>query len=150
VELRSFDRIRCQCSLAERPFILAVLGNKYARFEEGSLIFGFLLFAAANWAFVGLFFVARRKVTEATEQQRLPIGSVKTAMWSSLLMMLTIPNILLALLMYLPPYGRGSSVGKGIVWMLGLLLQIVVLPIVGWIGWFAGRAVYGFRHRSPG
>ncbi len=65
-------------------YILAVLGNEYDRLKPGSLISFFLLFAAANWAFVGLFFVARRKITEATEQ-RLPIGSVKTAMWSSLL-----------------------------------------------------------------
>ncbi len=53
-------------------FVLAVLGNKYARFESGSLIFGFVSFATANWAFVRLFFVARRKITEATEQ-RLPV-----------------------------------------------------------------------------
>ncbi len=126
-------------------YILAVLGNEYDRFKdkEGSLILVFLLFAAANWAFIGLFFVAERKLTEATEQ-RLPIGSVKTAMWSSLVMMLTIPNILLALLWYLPPYGRGSDIGKGIVWLLGLFLQILALPLLGWIGWFASRGFTEF------
>ncbi len=127
-------------------FVLAVLQNKYARFQESSLVFGVLLFAAANWAFVGLFFIARRKVTEATEQ-RLPIGSVKTAMWSSLLVMLTIPNILLVLLWYLPPYGRGSDIGKGIVWMLGLMLQILALPMLGWIGWLAGSGFYRVCHK---
>ncbi len=129
------------------PFILAVLEGKYVRFYAGSIVFSLLLFAADNLAFVVLFFVARQKITEAIEQ-RLPLGSVKAAMWSSLIIMFIVPNNLTILLIYVPPYGRESHLeGRLFLWMFGLYLQVVVLPLLGWIGWFAGREFYRVRSK---
>jgi hypothetical protein len=103
-----------------------------------------LVLAIANWAFVRPFFVVRRK---AKERQRLSIG-LQAAMWFSLVAMLIPTGLLMLLLYYLTyylPHGRGSDIGNGIVLMFALLIQVLIQPILGLIGWFAGDRLSATR-----
>jgi hypothetical protein len=93
-------------------------------------------FAAANWAFLYLYIETRRQVEEVISR---PIGSVRIAMWSSLIAM-AIPSA--ATILWLEGYIRLSSrlLPFGIFYVL--LCFPFVFPIFGLIGWFAGRAIH--------
>jgi hypothetical protein len=98
-----------------------------------------LLSAAANWAFVYLYSETRERVEHAISQ---PIGSVRIAMWSSLLAM-AIPNAASILFLFWATYGqRNQGVAPGLFLLLLLFCFAFILPIFGLIGWFAGRALY--------
>jgi hypothetical protein len=101
-----------------------------------------LLSAAANWAFVYLYSETREQVEQAISQ---PIGSVRIAMWSSLLAM-AIPNAALILFLFWATYGeKGDGIATALFHFFLLFCFAFVLPIFGLIGWFAGRALYKRR-----
>jgi hypothetical protein len=120
--------------------LIAFLISVWPGIQAADLFFG-LLYFAGNMAFVVLFHVTREKIREA----RLPLGSVKAAMWSSLVIMLIVPYIIKVLMFY------GAHKEHLEFWMMSLMLQPLFLPVLGLIGWFAGR---GFSrllhvHRQP-
>jgi hypothetical protein len=106
----------------------------------------FLVFlSAVNSGFAGLFFVTRWKLTKAIEQ-RLPVRSIKAAMWSSLILMGIVASIPYLVAWIGPmghdPHEKGLGVGFGIIMGLLLVLQFFVMPLVGVYGWFKGRRFY--------
>lgn len=117
-----------------------------------------LLLAVVNWAFVALFLVVvdRDRALNAPSDpsvQGSSVGSVRSAMWCSLGAMMIPAGLLMLLTYYMEhfgPQGRGSGIGAGITIMAFLALQFLVQPILGLIGWFAGRSSYRIyrQHRS--
>jgi hypothetical protein len=107
--------------------------------------FGFFVFLSGpNAAFAGLFFVTRWKLTKAIEQ-RLPVRSIKAAMWSSLILMGIVASILYQFPWILSMvYSEKGDDGLAWAMILGnlLILQFVVMPLVGVYGWFKGRGFY--------
>jgi len=128
------------------PFVFIIVGTLLDRksLSRNDFYF-FLLLAAANSAFVGLLFVTRWKITKAIEQ-RIPVRSIKAAMWSSLIRMgivASIPWLVpLILSMDYAPHEKGLGAALGIAFGSLLVLQIVVMPLVGVYGWFKGRRFY--------
>jgi hypothetical protein len=83
-----------------------------------------------------LFFVTRWKLAKAIEQ-RLPVRSIKAAMWSSLILMGLVASIL-----YLFPWIFSFDFSWAMILDNLLALQVVVMPPVGVIGWLTGRRFY--------
>jgi hypothetical protein len=124
------------------PFVFFIFDGLSRNFFD---FFGFFVFLSApNAAFAGLFFVTRWKLTKVIEQ-RLPVRSIKAAMWSSLILMGIVASILYQFPWILSMvYSEKGDDGPAWAIILGnlLILQFVVMPLVGVYGWFKGRRFY--------
>lgn len=97
-----------------------------------------MIVAVANWGLLALFIVMFGK---AKKEWPL-VGSVQTAMWCSLLLML-IPCVVVIGYPFAEPSG---GMGQGLA--AALIVTPILQPILGVIGWFVGRGVYRSRHRA--
>lgn len=110
-----------------------------------TLIFVFVLIALAHSALIGLFAVTHKKAKNDWPN----IGSVRAAMWSSLIAMF-VPYALAILFVcgsVLELGGQhGGGEAGGILIFFGLFAFIFVLPIFGMWGWGAGLRIHTGLH----
>lgn len=123
------------------PLLSMLLFAPVADWEQRDLTyyatFLFICFGP-NWPFVALYVGTIR----AAKKEFPSVGSVRTAMWFSLAAML-IPIGLVWLLFLTADYSvRGMAEGMAFILIYTLLGFVVLLPILGLIGWFTGRWIY--------
>jgi hypothetical protein len=113
----------------------------------GGAIVIFVLLALAHWALIGLYAVTNKKAKNEWPE----IGSVRAAMWSSLIAMLVAYAAAILLIFYsiMETEGqRGAAIGVAFFVVVILCTFIFILPIFGLIGWLAGRRIHRRLKRS--
>jgi hypothetical protein len=97
--------------------------------------------AAANWAFLAVYFVTVIKV----KRDWPALTSARCAMWSSLVAM-SIPNLLLVMGFAATLDPSAPNMGEGLgYWTFG---EFFIVPIFAVLGWFFGRSLDWFFDRS--